>query len=403
MTANMQGRRWRQDSIEKPPQATTRQRQAFLQAATRPRRSPYWLSMVVAPLTTACLVFVGWQVYRPHVELPFWVDEPTTSGREGMTVEATATTTMGFNDGSQLTWRPRSHGQVLKSSTKLVTIALSQGELEARITPTLRSKVEWRFQAAGYSFSVKGTVLRLSVHSQEVDLEVPEGAVWATGPASPDGLLIEAGQAASFGASRAKTRTLTTAAATTNQEPEAAPARMPGVEAPNRLPDGHKRSPPAAAWKQLAQTKRFVDSLDAAKAAGFGRLTEEIDADDLILLSNTARYARDAASATQALKALSRRFPRHPESRLVPFLRGRIEQELSHEPLTAIQHFREYVAHEGDNGSLVAEARGRLIEVLRAAGDNTEAKAAALDYLQRYPEGPYAELAREVSGFSRPP
>ncbi len=50
--------------------------------------------------------------------------------------------------------------------------------------------------------------------------------------------------------------------------------------------------------------------------------------------------------------------------------------------------------YEQARGAL--DAAGRLIEALRRADDSAGARRAARDYLEKYPEGPHADLARSV-------
>jgi len=49
---------------------------------------------------------------------------------------------------------------------------------------------------------------------------------------------------------------------------------------------------------------------------------------------------------------------------------------------------------EQPQGGLAREAAGRRLEALRKAGSSAQATQAARDYLERYPTGPHAELAR---------
>ena len=61
----------------------------------------------------------------------------------------------------------------------------------------------------------------------------------------------------------------------------------------------------------------------------------------------------------------------------------------------AASGFEQYLTEFSD-GALAREAMGRLMESSLAAGNQAGARAAARDYLERFPEGPHAPLARSL-------
>ena len=65
-------------------------------------------------------------------------------------------------------------------------------------------------------------------------------------------------------------------------------------------------------------------------------------------------------------------------------------------PTAAITWYETYVA-EAPAGSFVAEALGRKMIALKRSGNLDAAQAAARAYLQRFPGGPYAGVAREMT------
>jgi TolA-binding protein len=61
----------------------------------------------------------------------------------------------------------------------------------------------------------------------------------------------------------------------------------------------------------------------------------------------------------------------------------------------ASQWFETYLK-SAPSGTFAGDASGRLIEARAKLGDRRAAEAAARAYLQRFPQGPYAAVARGV-------
>jgi outer membrane protein assembly factor BamD (BamD/ComL family) len=90
---------------------------------------------------------------------------------------------------------------------------------------------------------------------------------------------------------------------------------------------------------------------------------------------------------------LRRRFPGTPEAGTAAFTLGRIAFENEDAYARAAQWFDTYL-HEQPAGALTGDASGRLIEAKVRSGDGIGARAAAQQYLRRFPGGPYASEAR---------
>lgn len=162
-----------------------------------------------------------------------------------------------------------------------------------------------------------------------------------------------------------------------------------------RAPDKADRRR-STAWKRLAEDGRFVDALAQAKRAGTLKQAASISKSDLKLLADVTRLGGAPEKSTAVLQTLRRRFPKSREARRAAFYLGRqAEREARLEDATS--WYRSYL--EGTaQGSLRAEARGRLLGVLRRRGESSAARSVAREVLQRDPEGAYLDLARKTLG-----
>jgi TolA-binding protein len=110
-------------------------------------------------------------------------------------------------------------------------------------------------------------------------------------------------------------------------------------------------------------------------------------------LADTARLSGSSGRARQALLALRQRFPGTPAASKAAFLLGRLDG--------SPRWFAAYL-QEQPSGAYAPEAAGRLVVAYRDTGDLNRARTAARQYLARYPQGAYAELARSLVDRNAP-
>ena len=115
--------------------------------------------------------------------------------------------------------------------------------------------------------------------------------------------------------------------------------------------------------------------------------------------ADAARLAGDTAKARKLLRTLRTAHPKSRDGRLAPFLLGRLAFDVDRNYKGAAKWFATYV-REQPRGPFVGEARGRLIDAQRRAGNGAAARTAALDYLEHHPQGAYSKLA---SSLAAPP
>ena len=148
-------------------------------------------------------------------------------------------------------------------------------------------------------------------------------------------------------------------------------------------------------WQARARAGQHAQALRAARALGFERELQRANAEELSLLAKLARYGQDTQAEAQALRLLRERFPRTHRAAVAAFSLGRLEFDNHGAYAEAAEWFRTYLK-EQPRGDLSREAQGRLLEAVERVGDHAGARELATQYLQDYPQGPHAELARSL-------
>lgn len=366
-----------------------------LEGRSRRRRA---LALALPLAAAAILVPLGGPLLRqPAAPVRPWLlagGRPVASDSYFAQAPANLGLDLDFADGSALHLSAGGRGHLVRDAGGQVLATLEQGEIEARIRPGER----WIFHAGPISARVIGTRFRLAWQPDlaRARLELSEGKVRVSGAGAHD-LLVTSGQRleADTRANSIKLSELALA------DREVTPAESLTEEsAPAPTARRHARvhaSETAASWKKLAAAGDHPGALAAAKAPGFGRLLETLDRADLDLLADSARLARDAGRAHEALLVLRRRFAGSREAAMAAFRLGRVALDLEHDSRAAAAWYETYL-RESPGGPLAADARARLIQIRLALGDRDGARSAARDYLLRHPEGPQAGSARALLG-----
>ncbi|MEM9728669.1 MAG: FecR family protein [Myxococcota bacterium] len=183
------------------------------------------------------------------------------------------------------------------------------------------------------------------------------------------------------------------------EAPEASPTgtsetedATPVVEAPAaEAPPTPEEDPP---WKDLVERGEYVELLSTLSPTQVRQAIERISQRDLVALAAAARRTSDPRT-TEIYLAIRSRFPQTDAAAQAAFMLARIEfHDGSFEDAAS---WLETYLQERPKGRFAREASGRLIEAYGKAGDQARAKAAAQRYLDRYPDGPHAGLARSVA------
>lgn len=174
--------------------------------------------------------------------------------------------------------------------------------------------------------------------------------------------------------------------------PPRPPQRRPAVVPPRTSATASATPESASAWRTLLRRGRYEEALAAAEAEGIATLRQQA-AGDLLALAEAARRAGRHDLARSLLLAVRERGG--VERQAATFALGQQAFDDVHDPLTAT-HWFGLVLQENPGGPLTREASGRLLESLERAGDHTGARAQAQRYLEAYPGGPHASMARGI-------
>lgn len=402
------------------------QRHRLVEVASRREKSGALVRaralLLFAP-AAAIVAFVAGTRLMPTTAIDFWVGTATVAGTEGASLGAFSDGALPirFEEGTRVELDPGTRAKVVRSSNKRAEIALDDGSLKAKVTSKSKTGIGWIFEAGPYVVNVRGTEFRLvwQSGSKTMDLELVEGRVEVHGPnIAREGVSLESGHVLHAEVTRgiAEVRPLQRAESSTSvpSVPSAAASATPPGEAPTgeaagdiapETPTGRdsvrsgpsttRKTDPATEWRQLARQAHYAEALAAAREAGFEAQVARVGLVDLALLADTARFARSASEAKLALHALERRFPGSRQARLVPFLLGRVAVDLSSDPSEGVKQFRRYLA-ASPKGQLAEEAYGRLMLALEKTGDRAGAAEVARSYVERFPTGPNAALARSL-------
>ncbi len=150
-----------------------------------------------------------------------------------------------------------------------------------------------------------------------------------------------------------------------------------------------------ARWKELADEGQYEKALAWAEDRGFGRLCRRLGAASLLRLAEVARFAGRVDRAEEALLVLRERFPKRRESAFAAYTLGRAAFDQKGAYDEARKWFEVYLRQQ-PSGPLAREALGRLMEAQHRQGREQEAKNTARRYIDRYSDGPHADIAARL-------
>ncbi len=377
------------------------QRQAFVEtiAAGAPgSRRKLVLGFAAAAVTLGLVAVSAVVITRLGEPVPFWVgSDPTAStGAASLRALPDAPLPLRFADGTELSLAPNGRANVQHAAGGKVAIEVVEGRLTAAVRH--KSRYGWTFIAGAYEVRVTGTRLTVEPAGAGVAVEVTEGSVRVRGPGLDGGRDVHAGERLTALQGVVRLEPVTPAPAPPEEVQPIAPVPPETPAAPT----GDRRpQKPALSWRQLAELGRYREALDATEREGFGPLLERLSAADLAMLADTARFARNAEAGQRALAALEKRFPGSRESERASFLSGRIAVELEGDAARGAASFERYLAR-APKGEFAEEALGRLVAALATIPHRRDAaQARARSYLEQYPTGTYAAIARSVLASER--
>jgi ferric-dicitrate binding protein FerR (iron transport regulator) len=317
------------------------------------------------------------------------------SGRDGVK--------LSFSDGSEFSLLPGARGRLRAVRAEGADFAVESGEARFRITPA--PDRHWTVEAGPFRVAVKGTEFTVSwdPSAEEFYVTLSQGRVLVSGPIVGEDLALRPGQKLSVSLPKAETVIAEARPASTAAADSASPAATPlasvalGVATTPDTPAARTSTPPSARqprnWKEAMANGEWDRILEDAERAGIKATVETVSSDELLALTDAARYRRRSEVARTALLAQRRRFPESSRSVDAMFLLGRVDESSS--AATAITWYDRYLA-EAPAGTYSAEALGRKMILTRKLHGDTRARDIAEEYLRRFPEGSYAGTARAL-------
>jgi hypothetical protein len=337
---------------------------------------------------------------------------------EGQFVEASASSDVAlhFSDGSEFAVAEQGRARVVALTEHGAELLLESGSLHAQVRH--REHSSWHIGAGPFGVHVTGTRfdVRWQPEQDAFQLQLIEGSVEITGCAFGDGYRVRAGQTVRASCHDEHLEVSSGPESAVHPQPSAAGSLKLDAEIkPEPSPAPRAAPEPAGAggqtslqstmstsrprfepdWQAFARKGHYVQALHAAQAQGLPALCQRTNLDQLSLLADVARYARDPSAEGMSLRLLRDRFHGTKRAAQAAFALGRLEFDSHGAYAEAAEWFRVYL-REQPSGVLAREASGRLMEATERSGNAAAARELAGQYLHDYPEGPHTSLAHSL-------
>lgn len=351
---------------------------------------PLAKTFVLAPLVAVAAA--GSFLWLNDDTLRYEVTGQVVTDRGVLRTERTAAT-LDFTDDSAVVVDANSAVDVEIAGDHAALVRLLSGKL--RVGVKHHEDTAWRFLAGPYEVRVIGTRFDLAWEpaSESFSVAMREGRVRVLGPGRLDRYLL-AGERLELKTDRrtaqAESAPLAARATDANAERnelERAPARRP-------TPAPKAEAALSQDWTSLVSTGRFAEVVEDAEAIGIDAVLAGHGAADLRALASAARYSGHTPLALKAWSTLRQRFGGQDAGRQAAFFLGRTYDEQGKAAL-ALRSLNDYL-RESPNGVYAAEALGRRMALLQRLQGGEAARSVAAEYLNRFPKGSYAQMARSL-------
>lgn len=180
------------------------------------------------------------------------------------------------------------------------------------------------------------------------------------------------------------------------REPSAAPSEAAAAasSAAQEKPAPRER-PRAASWRQHAEQGEFQE---AYRALERDRARVSDDVEELLLAADAARLSGHAAEAVPYLQRVVERHPSDPRAPLAAFTLGGVLMNQLGRPREAEAAYAR-ARSMSPSSALSQDALARQVEAAHRASDAASARALALEYLERYPDGRRVQAVRRFGGL----
>ncbi|HEX2870425.1 MAG TPA: FecR domain-containing protein [Polyangiaceae bacterium] len=296
--------------------------------------------------------------------------------------------TVALSDGSSILAENRTKFSVDVVGRNAALTRLVAGKLHVRVVHN--DDTSYRFIAGPYEVRVVGTEFDLAwePNGAGLSLAMSKGEVRLV---EPGGKLrtLKSGEALRLpGLAQAVAQNSVPAAA----QPAAAAAAPVEVEAAT-APRAHE-APSAPSWDALVAKGQFADVVREAETLGLDSVTDRRGPSDLKALGQAARYVGKRALSLRAFTALRERNRGTDYARQAAFFLARLQEEQGNQA-EALRWLGTYVT-EAPKGVYAAEAYGRRLSLTERLRGPAAAVPLAREYLERFPQGAYAQSARAL-------
>jgi transmembrane sensor len=376
---------------------------AFVAAGRRARLGPA-LRVIAVAAGIALVLLAGALALNRAGRQDFSGVDYVSSGPGGLGFETPPGSglRMSFKDGSTIDLGAGTRGSIREAGEKSVRIVLENGSLLASVKKG--TGVRWGIEAGSYTVTVHGTKFRVAWDEAEevMDLHVEEGKVLVRGGGiEAKGIGVVSGN--HLRADRKKKK-VTIEPCEKKHDAGKAQAPLPASQETQTVVEGQEEESTDLGgalgrcqkeWKLLIKQGKYSEAMKVARKAGIEKLTLVLSLTDLWQLAGAARYAEDAEAARKILLAVRDRFAKTPKAKIAAFLLGKVAVEMEKRPAEGAVWFKVYL-QEDPGGPLAEEALGRLADAYADCGRKEDAGAAARKYLEKYPDGIFADMARKL-------
>ncbi|HEX3594106.1 MAG TPA: hypothetical protein VHU80_03360 [Polyangiaceae bacterium] len=396
-----------------------------IQSARRRRSNPsprarFLPAALAVAATLSVLALSAWRFAQP---LTYEVGGNQSSARDYVSASVAAPARVLFSDGTLVMAAPGARLRIEETKRTGARVLVERGSTTAQVRH--RQGSSWYFDAGPFEVHVTGTRLTIvwDPELEHIDVTLHEGSVEIETPIGPSRYVVRAGHR--FTASvRDGMVKFDDAANATLEKPrrdsEPSTAELPGTASPigsadttperaeppttaprSAPPRGERRQNvaedgPRETWTELVRRGAFEDVVGLAEGRGVSSCLATCTSADLRALADAARYSGAPALATPALTALRSRFGGTSDGVAAAFLLGRVA-EAGGDPAGAERWYTAYRA-EAPGGRFASDALAGEMRVAARRGATAEAKALAVEYMNRYPDGPSAAAARKLAG-----
>jgi transmembrane sensor len=271
---------------------------------------------------------------------------------------------------------------VLGNTARSFETRLDGGRARFSVTPG--GPRRWSVTCEGVVVDVTGTVFEVEREPTAVRVSVERGAVRVTSRRLRGPRAVTAGQWVRVPLVDDAPR-----------PPAATPAPTVAVEPPAPLARTAPPAPsrPTPAWRDLARQGAYDQAWQQLGVGGVTRVERSSSAADLLELADVARLSGHPAEAVSPLERVLREHAGDPAAPLAAFALGRLQLDALGRPDRAAEALERALAL-GVARSLEDDVRARLVEALARSGRRDAMRAAATEYLRRFPDGRRAAAVR---------